>query len=115
MIMLYVGNLSVRTTSGKSLPCFLAKFALLSGKSLPCTKKNYIHRTDMNIHMVVELVAIIFLVLICTMKNYIHRTDMNTDADEVKHRIVDVGDEEHHHQWYNGNDEGNLFGLYSLG
>ena len=65
--------------------------------------------------MVVELVTTIFLVLICTKKNYIHRTDMNTDADEVKHRTVDVGDEEHHHQWYNGNDEGNLFGLYSLG
>ena len=64
--------------------------------------------------MVVELVITIFLVLICTKKNYIHRTDMNTDADEVKHRTVDVGDEEHHHQWYNGNDEGNLCGLYSL-
>ena len=57
----------------------------------------------------------IFLVLICTNKNYAHRTDMGTDADEVKHRTVDVGDEEHQHQWYNGNDEGNSFGLYSLG
>ena len=53
----------------------------------------------------------IFLVLICTNKNYTHRTDMDTDADEVKHRTVDVGDEEHQHQWYNGNDEGNLFGF----
>ena len=53
----------------------------------------------------------IFLVLICTNKNYTHRADMDTDADEVKHRTVDVGDEEHQHQWYNGNDEGNLFGF----
>ena len=56
----------------------------------------------------------IFLVLICTNKNYAHRTDMGTDADEVKHRTVDVGDEEHQHQWYNGNDEGNLFGFRYL-
>ena len=41
--------------------------------------------------------------------------DMDTDADEVEHMTVDVGDEEHQHQWYNGNDEGNSFGLYSLG
>ena len=48
---------------------------------------NYIHCADM------EVVITIFLVLICTNKNYTHRTDMNTDADEVKHRTVDVGDE----------------------
>ena len=65
--------------------------------------------------MVVELVTTIFLVLICTNKNYAHRTDMGTDADEVKHRTVDVGDEEHQESGYNGNDEGNLFGLYFLG
>ena len=64
--------------------------------------------------MVVELVTTIFLVLICTMKNYIHRTDMNTDADEVKHRTDDVGDEDHQHQWCNGNDEGNWFGVRYL-
>ena len=64
--------------------------------------------------MVVELVTTIFLVLICTNKNYTHRTDMDTDADEVKHRTVDVGDEEHQHQWCNGNDEGNWFGFRYL-
>ena len=53
----------------------------------------------------------IFLVLICTNKNYTHRADMDTDADEVKHRTVDVGDEEHQESGYNGNDEGNLFGF----
>ena len=42
--------------------------------------------------MVVELVAIIFLVLICTMKNYIHCTDMGTDADEVEYTTVGVGE-----------------------
>ena len=51
--------------------------------------------------MVVELVTTIFLVLICTKKNYIHRTDMNTDADEVEHMTVDVGDVDHQHQWCN--------------
>ena len=64
--------------------------------------------------MVVELVTTIFLVLICTNKNYAHRTDMGTDADEVKHRTVDVGDEEHQESGYNGNDEGNLFGFRYL-
>ena len=39
---------------------------------------------------------------------------MNTDADEVKHRTDDVGDEDHQHQWCNGNDEGNWFGLRYL-
>ena len=61
-----------------------------------------------------EVVITIFLVLICTNKNYTHRTDMNTDADEVKHRTVDVGDEEHQESGYNGNDEGNLFGFRYL-
>ena len=64
--------------------------------------------------MVVELVTTIFLVLICTNKNYTHRTDMDTDADEVEHMTVDVGDEEHQHPWCNGHDEGNLFGFRYL-
>ena len=51
---------------------------------------------------------------ICTTFFYIHCTDMNTDADEVKHRTDDVGDEDHQHQWCNGNDEGNWFGVRYL-
>ena len=39
---------------------------------------------------------------------------MDTDADEVEHMTVDVGDEEHQHQWCNGNDEGNWFGFRYL-
>ena len=45
------------------------------------------------------------------MKNYMRCTDMNTDTDEVEHMTVDVVDEDHQHQWSNGNDERNWFGV----
>ena len=51
---------------------------------------------------------------ICTTFFYIHCTDMNTDADEVEHMTVDVVDEDHQHQWSNGNDERNWFGVRYL-
>ena len=50
----------------------------------------------------------------CTTFFYTHCTDMSTDADEVEHMTVDVGDEDHHHQWCNGNDERNWFGVRYL-
>ena len=39
---------------------------------------------------------------------------MNTDVDEVEHMTVDVGDVDHQHQWCNGNDERNWFGVRDL-
>ena len=39
---------------------------------------------------------------------------MNTDVDEVEHMTVDVGDVDHQHQWCNGNDERNWFGVRYL-
>ena len=43
-----------------------------------------------------------------------HCTEMNTDVDEVEHMTVDVGDVDHKHQWCNGNDERNWFGVRDL-
>ena len=57
------------------------------------------------------VVTTIFQMLTCIMKNYMRYTDMNTDTDEVEHMTVDVVDEDHQHQWSNGNDERNWFGV----
>ena len=43
-----------------------------------------------------------------------HCAEMNTDVDEVEHMTVDVGDVDHQHQWCNGNDERNWFGVRHL-